>query len=241
MLVKDFLFFFAHRAAFRATAPDGSGGANSPKTLDIPSPVVYTGLLPVGGDIMLSLVVGLGNIGAAYAATRHNVGFEVVRRVAEGLRAKTQPSTIEYDWARASHGEQELLLALPRLLMNRSGIAVEALLQRNELTPTQMLVVLDDFNLPLGRLRFRSDGSDGGHNGLASIIETLESEDFPRLRLGIGPLPDNTDSADFVLSRFETEEIEPKEKMIVTAAEAVLFAIDHRLDEAMSKYNVNPA
>ena len=197
--------------------------------------------LPVGGDIMLSLVVGLGNVGAAYAATRHNVGFEVVRRVAEGLRAKTQPSTIEYDWVCASHREQELLLALPRLLMNRSGLAVEVLLQRNELTPTQMLVVLDDFNLPLGRLRFRSDGSDGGHNGLASIIETLGSESFSRLRLGIGPPPDNTDSADFVLSSFETEEIEPKEKMIATAAEAVLFAIAHRLDEAMSKYNVNPA
>jgi len=205
------------------------------------STIAYTCTLPVGGDVMVSLVVGLGNIGAAYAATRHNVGFEVVRRVAEGLRAKTQPSTIEYDWVCASHGEQELLLALPRLLMNRSGIAVEALLQRNELTPTQMLVVLDDFNLPLGRLRFRSDGSDGGHNGLASIIETLETENFPRLRLGIGPPLDNVDSADFVLSSFETEEIEPKEKMIETAAEAVLFAIDHRLEEAMSKYNVNPA
>jgi len=190
---------------------------------------------------MLSLVVGLGNIGAAYAGTRHNIGFEVVRRVAEELKAEVQRSTVEYDWACALNGEQKPILALPRLLMNRSGLAVEALLQRNELTPTQMLVVVDDFNLPLGRLRFRSDGSDGGHNGLASIIETLESEDFPRLRLGIGPPPDDIDSADFVLSRFETEEIEPKEKMIAAAAEAVLFAIGHPLDEAMSKYNVNPA
>ncbi|MCK4462159.1 MAG: aminoacyl-tRNA hydrolase [candidate division Zixibacteria bacterium] len=189
----------------------------------------------------MSLVVGLGNIGAAYAATRHNVGFEVVRRVAETLRAKSQPSTVEYDWVAASQGQQELLLALPRLLMNRSGLAIEALLQRHELDPAQMLIVLDDFNLPLGRLRFRSNGSDGGHNGLASIIETLETENFPRLRLGIGPPPDNIDSADYVLRRFEKTEIEPKEKMITTAAEAVLFAIDHRLDEAMSKYNVNPA
>jgi len=190
---------------------------------------------------MLSLVVGLGNIGAAYAGTRHNVGFEVVRRVAEELRAKVQRSTVEYDWACASHGERKVCLALPRLLMNRSGLAVQALLQRNDFEPAQMLVAVDDFNLPLGRLRFRRDGSDGGHNGLASIIEALESEDFPRLRLGIGPPPGNTDTADFVLSPFENEEIEPKERMIATAAEAVLFAIDHRLEEAMSKYNVNPA
>ncbi len=189
---------------------------------------------------MLSLVVGLGNIGAAYAATRHNVGFDVVRQVAFELKAKTQPSTAEYDWV-AAHGERKLFLALPRLLMNRSGLAIEALLQRNELDPAQMLVVLDDFNLPLGRLRFRTGGSDGGHNGLASIIETLECENFPRLRLGIGPPPDNIDSADYVLRCFEKTEIEPKEKMIATAVEAVMFAIDHRLEEAMSKYNVNPA
>jgi PTH1 family peptidyl-tRNA hydrolase len=190
---------------------------------------------------MLWLVVGLGNVGAAYAGTRHNVGFEVVLNVAQALSAKARPSTTEYDWAVAGRNENETVLMLPRLYMNRSGAAIEALLQREELTKAQMLVIVDDVNLPLGRLRFRRDGSDGGHNGLASIIETLESENFPRLRLGIGSPPDTIDRADFVLSRFEHEEIEPKEKMIAAATEAVLFAKDHCLDEAMTKYNVNPA
>jgi PTH1 family peptidyl-tRNA hydrolase len=190
---------------------------------------------------MLSLFVGLGNIGAAYAGTRHNVGFEVVRKVAEALKAVVQPSTTEYDWAVAGRDENEIVFMLPRLYMNRSGAAIEALLQREELTPEQMLVIVDDVNLPLGRLRFRRDGSDGGHNGIASIIETLESENFPRLRLGIGSPPDTVDRADFVLSRFEREEIEPKEKMIAAATEAVLFAKDHCLEEAMTTYNVNPA
>ena len=190
---------------------------------------------------MISLVVGLGNIGAAYAGTRHNVGFEVVLKVADALKAEAQRSTHEYDWAVARHDENEIVLMLPRLYMNRSGAAIEALLQRQELTPAQMLVIVDDVNLPLGRLRFRRDGSDGGHNGLASIIETLESEKFSRLRLGIGAPPDTVDRADFVLSQFEREEIEPKEKMITAATEAVLFAKDHCLEEAMMKYNINPA
>lgn len=190
---------------------------------------------------MISLFVGLGNIGAAYAGTRHNVGFEVVRNVAEALRAEVKRSTAEYDWAVAGQDKSEIVLMLPRLYMNRSGAAIEALLQREELTPAHMLVIVDDVNLPLGRLRFRRDGSDGGHNGLASIIETLESENFPRLRLGIGTPPDTVDRADYVLSRFEREEIEPKEKMIAAAAEAVLFAKDHCLEEAMTTYNVNPA
>jgi len=190
---------------------------------------------------MLSLFVGLGNIGAAYSGTRHNVGFEVVRKVAIALKAVLQPATAEYDWAVARHGDNETVLMLPRLYMNRSGAAIEALLQRKELTKSQMLVIVDDVHLPLGRLRFRRDGSDGGHNGLASIIETLESENFARLRLGIGAPPDNIDRAEYVLNRFEREEIEPKEKMITAATEAVLFAKDHCLDEAMTKYNINPA
>ncbi len=190
---------------------------------------------------MISLVAGLGNIGAAYAGTRHNVGFEVVRGVAEALRAGVRRSTVEYDWAAATVNSRELILMMPRLLMNRSGVAIGALLQRENIDPTRMLVVVDDLNLSLGRLRFRPGGSDGGHNGLASIIAALGSENFPRLRLGIGPLPDNVNRADFVLDCFERDEIAPKDKMIDTAVEAVLFAIDHCLDEVMSKYNVNPA
>jgi PTH1 family peptidyl-tRNA hydrolase len=105
----------------------------------------------------------------------------------------------------------------------------------------QMVVVVDDFNLPLGKLRIRSGGSDGGHNGLASIIETLGTEDFPRLRCGVGPVPEGIDSAEFVLNRFRNQEFELKEKMVARAAEAAIFALDHPLDEAMTQFNSNPA
>ncbi len=191
---------------------------------------------------MISLVLGLGNIGEKYAGTRHNVGFEVLYRVEQTLKAKPKRSTRDYDWAVAKQDDRKIILARPKTYMNLSGIAAEALLQRNDLSPSEMLVVVDDFALPLGTLRFRLKGSDGGHNGLASLIATLGTEQFPRLRLGIGPLPEGVeDSAEFVLSPFEKNEKEPARKMIETAAEAVVFAIDNRLELAMSRYNSSPA
>jgi PTH1 family peptidyl-tRNA hydrolase len=190
---------------------------------------------------MLLLVLGLGNAGGEYQGTRHNIGFEVLDLVARKLGAQAQPETREYYWAVRQSGVGKLILAWPRLLMNRSGLAAQVLLQRYDVRSSAMLVVVDDFNLPLGRLRFRSSGADGGHNGLASIIELLQTEGFPRLRLGIGPPPDNVDRAEYVLRGFDQEELEAKEKMIAVAAEAVLFAVDHRLDEAMKRYIVNPA
>ena len=191
---------------------------------------------------MISLVLGLGNIGEKYAGTRHNVGFEVLYRVEKTLNAKPKRSTRDYDWAVAKQDDRKIILARPKTYMNLSGIAAEALLQRNDLSPSEMLVVVDDFALPLGTLRFRLKGSDGGHNGLASLIETLGTEQFPRLRLGIGPLPEGVEeSAEFVLSPFEKNEEEPARKMIETAAEAVVFAIDNRLELAMSRYNSSPA
>jgi PTH1 family peptidyl-tRNA hydrolase len=187
---------------------------------------------------MLTIVLGLGNIGAAYEATRHNLGFEVVARVAKALKAKPQPPHTLYVWALAKSATK---LMRPTTLMNRSGWAAAAILAETEADPSEMLVVVDDFNLPLGALRIRRDGSDGGHNGLESIIECLGTQAFPRLRLGIGPVPEDVDKADFVLGRFEEDELKEVEKMLATAVEAVLFAIDHRLELAMSKYNVNPA
>ena len=190
---------------------------------------------------MLSLVLGLGNAGGEYQGTRHNIGFEALDLVARKLGVQAQPETREYCWAVRQSGVGRLILAWPRLLMNRSGLAAQVLLQRYDVRPSAMLVVVDDFNLPLGRLRFRSSGADGGHNGLASIIELLQTEGFPRLRLGIGPPPDNVDRIEYVLRGFDQEEREAKDKMIAVAAEAVLFALDHRLDEATTRYNVNPA
>ena len=107
--------------------------------------------------------------------------------------------------------------------------------------PSDMLVVVDDFNLPLGAVRIRPRGSDGGHNGLISLIEELGTTDFPRIRLGIGPATTDDEVIDFVLGKFSSEERKQVDEMIVRAADAVLFALEHRLEETMSKYNFNPA
>ena len=102
------------------------------------------------------------------------------------------------------------------------------------------MIIVDDFNLPLGKIRLRTSGSDGGHNGLASIIETLETEDFPRLRLGIGPISEGADQVDFVLGKFEQNQFEVVKKMIQTASDAALLVSQKGIEEAMTRYNNNP-
>ncbi|MEW5797172.1 MAG: aminoacyl-tRNA hydrolase [Candidatus Zixiibacteriota bacterium] len=192
-----------------------------------------------------SLVIGLGNPGRKYVGTRHNLGFEVVARVAKTLKATDNPKRPLFRWSQAKlpheDTERTLTLAWPTTFMNRSGLAVAQILGKLAISPAEMLVVVDDFNLPIGALRFRAEGSDGGHNGLASIIEQLGTLGFPRLRLGVGRPPEGVDPADYVLSRFLPEEMEAVERMVALAAEAVIFGATHRFEEAMSKYNINPA
>lgn len=190
---------------------------------------------------MISLVLGLGNIGKKYAGTRHNVGFEVVTKVADRLKASLQPRSSKYDWATATVADQKIVLAWPRTFMNLSGEAASELVVELGIQPSDMLTVVDDFNLPLGAVRIRPRGSDGGHNGLISLIEELGTTDFPRIRLGIGPSTVDDEVIDFVLGKFSSEERKQVDEMIVRAADAVLFALEHRLEETMSKYNFNPA
>lgn len=189
---------------------------------------------------MISLIVGLGNITEKYKGTRHNIGFEVLDKVVQTLKVEKVKTTELYDYCEFINKGDKLTLAWPRTYMNRSGRAVEELIERQEITPNNILVIVDDYNLPLGKLRLRQSGSDGGHNGLTSIIDTLGTNEFPRLRLGIGPKPDNISSPNFVLSRFEPSETELVKEMLDKSAEAVLFSINNRLDEAMNKYNINP-
>ncbi len=195
---------------------------------------------------MISLIIGLGNIGPKYEGTRHNVGFEVLSLVAAKLKATPLRERPFYRAAVAPNQDEsadnsELILAWPTTYMNRSGQAVEGLLEEFGLEPGQMLVISDDFNLPLGALRFRRRGSDGGHNGLESIIYQLETEEFPRFRLGIGPPADKEEITDFVLGRFDEKETAEAERMVAKATEAVIFATYHRLNEAMTRYNSTPA
>ena len=190
------------------------------------------------------LVVGLGNPGQAYAAHRHNVGFWCVRRLASnwGIRFKSSR------WARVGEGQvddQPLVLAKPRTFMNRSGDAAASLLQRYNLSPQQMLVICDDLELLAGRIRLRPRGSDGGHNGLRDIIYAIESEDFPRLRIGIGrprtaagePVTHPLVVAKYVLGEPEPEEQEALAAAVEQAAEAVACILREGLAAAMNRYN----
>jgi PTH1 family peptidyl-tRNA hydrolase len=189
---------------------------------------------------MISVLLGLGNVGSRYVDTRHNVGFMVMDKLFSHFSISPELAE-EYECAVYRPELERLILAKPTRFVNNSGFAADALLKQNNLTPNDMLVILDDFNLPLGKIRVRQSGSDGGHNGLASIIEQLETEDFPRLRFGIGPLPENGDASEFVLSKFTEREVETKNKMIEIAFDAVLFILEKGLNEAMAKYNRNPA
>lgn len=194
---------------------------------------------------MISLFIGLGNIGPQYEGTRHNIGFEVLDRLAAKLTegART-PSVFESElsrWVEVSRDSGPVVLAWPGTYMNRSGLAATIFLERMDLAPSQMLVIVDDYNLPLGKIRLRRSGSDGGHNGLESIIRELGTQNFPRLRLGIGPVPDNVTTVDFVLARFRAEEAKPLKEMLDTAAEAALLVANNRFEEAMTRFNPDPA
>jgi aminoacyl-tRNA hydrolase len=279
---------------------------------------------------MLTLILGLGNIGKKYDKTRHNLGFEVVDRVVEKLGAVRQDDAELYQWWRGEvegtqdgqtgslprrgieestinggpprQREERLLrsgdapetcnddvsraiqdgqtgasaaherrvsdqgshsklwgteaqdaahknvrrartvyLAKPTTYMNGSGEAAKDLIERLGITPAEILVIVDDFQIPLGAIRFRPSGSDGGHNGLVSVVEELGTHEFPRLRLGIGLPQDKAEVIDYVLTKFTSEEKLAVEKMLANAAEGVIFALQHRLEKVMSKHNFNPA
>lgn len=187
------------------------------------------------------LLLGLGNIGEEYAGTRHNIGFDVLDLIAaNGFTFEKSHRLVK---SAVSKSGERIVLGWPQTHMNRSGKAAKYLLEREQIPISKLLVIVDDFALPIGSLRFRPSGSDGGHNGLASLSEELGTNEYSRLRLGIGPLPEGEDVADFVLSPFSANELEIKKKMVQTAAEAAIFAAVHGVTNAMNKYNriVNPA
>jgi PTH1 family peptidyl-tRNA hydrolase len=180
---------------------------------------------------------GIGNPGDEYNGTRHNIGFEVLDELAKRV---SNPQRFNAWSAQALCGtlscNQDVVLVKPQTYVNRSGDSYEELLRASKVLMQRCLVVVDDFNLPLGTLRFRSGGSAGGHNGLKSIINAVGS-DFPRLRFGIGPLPDNTAVVDFVLGRFTDDEHAAVIQSIDSAVNALIFFVQHGVSAAMNAYN----
>ena len=184
---------------------------------------------------LFPLVVGLGNPGAEYASTRHNFGFMVLERWAGGSR--TAWKSAGYANARVARLESGEWLLKPQDYMNQSGLAVRAALEWFKLTPEQVLVVVDDVSLPVGQLRFRAKGSDGGHNGLKSVEALLGTTSYVRLRGGVGAADPRMDLADHVLSGFQPEEKEILEQMTERAVEALRYCEIHGVESAAARYN----
>ena len=181
----------------------------------------------------IRLVAGLGNPGTEYVATRHNIGFMVVDQFAAQFGSTWERSG---KWDALSTKCGPVLLIKPLSFMNRSGYPLFAVAQFYKIAPQQILIVLDDFALPLGRLRLRARGGSGGHNGLESIIVQFGTEEIPRLRIGIGAAA-REGSVDYVLSRFFEEEKPLVRSTIDGAVEAVKCAVDNGLVSAMNNFN----
>jgi PTH1 family peptidyl-tRNA hydrolase len=184
------------------------------------------------------LIVGLGNPGADYAAHRHNVGFRVVDALAraqdmtfsrwKGAKARVAEGKI---------GDRAVMLAKPRTFMNQSGQAVRRLSQRYRIPPERILVVYDDLDLPVGRLRLRAEGGSGGHKGMRSIIESLETQSFPRLRVGIDRPPGNMDAADYVLRPFDEDQAPLVAEVAQRAAATIECWLAEGIVAAMDRFN----
>ena len=188
----------------------------------------------------MHVIFGLGNPGSEYDGTRHNIGFAVIDALAEKLDVAVRPGPGDYLIGKARTRGGPVALVKPLTYMNNAGLAAREIVERNSLPLARFLVLADDFHIPLGMLRLRGNGSDGGHNGLYSIIYHVQSDEFPRLRCGIaGPsMPvDKKQLSGFVLSLFEKEERPLVNGMIRMAVEAALVTVTQDLQTAMNRFN----
>lgn len=183
------------------------------------------------------VIVGLGNPGKKYAKSRHNVGFVLIQRLADKHNAKFKKRKYRAKTARVDLENGPALLVKPWAYMNRSGVAVSRLVEGGGVKLARLLVVYDDLDIPLGELRIRKSGGPGTHNGMASIVQEINSTQFARIRIGIGPLPAGVDATDFVLNNFRKEENSILENGLITAEKAVDMIMSSGMDEAMSRFN----
>jgi PTH1 family peptidyl-tRNA hydrolase len=184
----------------------------------------------------VQLVVGLGNPGTRYASTRHNVGFQVTEALARMRGASSWEDSHHSQICTLRGFDRPVQMARPMTYMNRSGMAVAALAESHDLEPEAILVVVDDIDLPLGRLRIRRSGGPGSHNGLRDIVDCI-GPGFPRLRVGVCGEQPWEDLAEYVLSPFTEDELRQVEETVKRAADAVFAAIRLGIGPAMNQYN----
>ncbi len=185
----------------------------------------------------MKLIVGLGNPGYEYHLTPHNLGFMAVERLAEECGVEVTRREAQALTARTEIERVEVLLAKPQTYMNLSGMAVERLLEKYEVSVKDLIVLVDDVDLPLGSLRIRTHGSAGGHNGLKSIIGALESSDFVRVRMGVGPDHPVEDRASYVLGPFKGNDLETVAGVLDQASEAIKVILREGSHKAMNRFN----
>jgi PTH1 family peptidyl-tRNA hydrolase len=184
----------------------------------------------------IKLVVGLGNPGSKYQGTRHNIGYELVDRLAQGGRAASFSGKFEGQQAEIEIDFRRVLLLKPETFMNLSGRSVGQAVRFFKLPVSDLLVLCDDLSLPVGKLRLRPGGSDGGQKGLRDIAAHLGTDQFPRLRVGIG-VNEGVDAADYVLSRFKSSERSTIDDALIQASQAVAVWVTQGIDTAMNRFN----
>ena len=185
----------------------------------------------------MKLITGLGNIGDKYCFTRHNAGFMLVDKIAldNNLSFKTE-SKLKCMLTRMRYNGEDILLIKPTTFMNLSGEAVSAVINYYKIDIKDIIIIYDDIALDLGRIRLRPNGSDGGHNGIKSIIKHLGTKDFNRLKIGIGPQPP-IPSENYVLQNFPKEHLEFLKETLKKAEDAVFFLIDNGMEKTQNKFN----
>jgi peptidyl-tRNA hydrolase, PTH1 family len=185
----------------------------------------------------MKLIVGLGNPGEKYKATRHNVGFEVVGRLAKKYGAGTPRARFQGETAEVAIAQEKVLLLTPLTYMNASGGSVLAARDFYKITNADLLVICDDFHLPLAKLRLRAKGSAGGQNGLADVLRRLGTEEIPRLRVGVGAPEGERGAVSHVLGRFQKDEQSIIDEALERATAAAVLWVELGIEAAMNRYN----
>jgi PTH1 family peptidyl-tRNA hydrolase len=182
-------------------------------------------------------VVGLGNPGRRYSGTRHNVGFTFIKRTAKEWKVKLRKKIFFSKAGEVKRKEEKILLALPQTYMNKSGLTVKKIMEGRDIKPEHLVVVYDDLDIPLGEIRIRKRGGPGTHKGMSSIVEEIRTEEFPRIRVGLGPLPGGANAVNYVLSSFDKAEESRLEEGLRKAREALEMILSGEVERAMNAYN----
>lgn len=183
------------------------------------------------------LIVGLGNPGPKYRMTRHNAGFMAIHKLAEDFNIKANTTKFQSILGQGTIADNKVILAQPITYMNNSGMAVRQLVDYYKIEREKLIIIYDDLDLPPGKIRIKKKGSSGGHNGVSSIIESLGTQEVPRIRIGIGSPPEDFPVIDYVLGHFTAEEIPIIEDTLSKISPIIEEIIENGFQKAMNKYN----